>query len=258
MKSLLRLASFLCLVLPISTVAQENKSVYLTFHAGGGWYEADITDTERIRDDVPEFLVTDNEKGNLRSRFSSTNYSAQIEFALKRRITLSSGVKYSEMVGTLEKQVFSNGYFFYLLREEGTTTELVSLERIEQTGRFIGVPVQARWYPLLARRFNLYVAGAAEFDFRLSTEHDIDFHQPRMETVQYEMEKQLKKPDRFVSIFHIGTGFVVGREGKPRFGLEAWLPSVVLTRGSTGIVDAKTGGGMNVSVQIPLKKSIDE
>ncbi|MBK9356854.1 MAG: hypothetical protein IPN08_05620 [Bacteroidales bacterium] len=54
----------------------------------------------------------------------------------------------------------------------------------------------------------------------------------------------------------VSAGVRVGRESKPAINLEAGLPTVFMTSGSSGLVNPVFGGGFQISFQIPIKSKV--
>jgi hypothetical protein len=71
---------------------------------------------------------------------------------------------------------------------------------------------------------------------------------------QYEsnVENLIEDPWKFYSTFQLGVGMKIGKAGKPGVNLEACVPEFILVNGKSSLVSPDFGGGLRLSIRIPL------
>jgi hypothetical protein len=71
---------------------------------------------------------------------------------------------------------------------------------------------------------------------------------------QYENQvaQIIEKPWSFYSSMHLGLGVKIGSFDKPGINLEARIPEVMLYKKSNSFINPNVGGGIALSVRIPL------
>jgi hypothetical protein len=246
----------LMLSLTFTLTRGQERNEMVGIHTAMDFFSVDnISNSEKFR----EGFQLDTWGGNyLNTDFYRFYGFAAYEFSAKNpRFRFTTGLKYSGMIGNIKKDNFlstGSSFFFYRLREEGTDTEYVSLTKISQNSHYLAVPIEVRWFPFDGKRVRFYVKGGADINVLIYTKNKIDFYEPTMRIHQNEIAERLDQPSRFNGILALAGGVRIGKEGAPAFGFELSGPAVFIGGRSAGIVHPGVGGGLQVSLLLPIKK----
>jgi hypothetical protein len=239
-----------------SASAQELR--YLQMETGYTIFSAEMTDDENFRAEEYDYL----DGLRLRSNYDVTFASAKIEvFSPNDKWGFSAGVRYSQMTGRVSNHATlfaSEEFFFYRFREDGTTTEYLTIEKIRQRTTYLGIPLEVRLYPFQKRRFNLYFKAGGDINFKIRSATEIHFHDPLMRQYEDELAEDFNSPDDVNATLHVAVGFTVGKSGKPKFGFEIPAPAIYLNPDAGGIVRPEAGSGFVVFLSIPLNRITNE
>jgi hypothetical protein len=236
---------------------------YVEVNTGFRVFSAMMTENDRFRADAYSY-GSGSGVLSLRTTYNVVYAGAKGEmFLSNEKFRIGVGIQYSQMTGKIDNDngwgdYNPNRFFFYRYRESGTTTEYVTIEKMEQSTSYVGVPVDVRFFPFNPRRFNLYFKVGAELNIRVATETAIDFHEPSMEEYKGEITETLAEPDAVSGLGYVAAGIQFGRPGQFKFGLEVPAPCFSLSPDATGIVKPTAGGGFMIFIAIPLTKSTNE
>lgn len=242
-------------LLAISAKAQVVDNVEVTI--GFRVLSAEIPDNDRFRADGFDYGYGGTTI-ELRSNFSMASAGVKGEILLgDSKWSILAGVQYLQSFSRIDNKDPWLGYqnfFFYEFREEGTTTEYVTIENITQEVHYIGVPLQIRFSPFRPRRFNLYFMGGIEGNVLIASDTEIEFHERAMKPYESEITDQFGEPDPFNGVFYLGAGATFGRPGGVRIGIDVQLPAVFIGS-STGLVNPNSGGGVGLVISLPLTRN---
>jgi hypothetical protein len=239
-----------------SASAQELR--HLQMETGFTIFSAEMTDDENFRAEDYDYL----DGVRLRSNYDVIFAGAKVEvFSPNDKWGFSTGVRYSQMTGRVSNQstlFASEEFFFYRFREDGTTTEYLTIEKIRQRTEYLGIPLEVRLYPFQKRRFNLYFKAGGDINFRLRSTTEVHFHEPMMSLYEDDLADDFNSPDDVNATLNVAVGFTVGKSGKPKFGFEIPAPAIYLNADAGGIVRPEVGGGLVIFLSIPLNSVVNE
>jgi hypothetical protein len=236
---------------------EETRLMYVGIETGMTFIESDITNMNSIRGDVPSYS-----NGYSTNSLTTLTYKSFIGikseiFSLNDRFGLSAGLRYSGIISSLGKGDYmanSTNYFYWLYSQDGVNTEYLRVKEINQKSKYIGIPVELRFFP--ARRphlFRIYAKLGVEINCLLQTKTDVVFYDNAMDPYKNDIIAKIEKPSTFYSSIYGGGGIRIGRDLKPSVSLEICMPYLFLTPESTGLVNPIFGGGFQLNVQIPIK-----
>jgi hypothetical protein len=242
---------------PVLLVAQEEKKKFIGLESGYNYYVSESKNFDFIRGsvDVSTFGIGDD-SNSLSVDFQNWYVGAKSEYRFHdNKLGLLCGIRFSEVSSFIKKSTSyaSNLNFFYLLnKQEGTTTEFLKVKQINQNSKYLGVPVELRYFLFNIVKVRVYLKGSAEFNYRLKTNTNVMFYNPEMEPFEAEVEAKFDEPADFHLLISGGGGLKLGDESKTNLSLEAIFFSQYLSDKISGLAKPVSGGGFQVNVQIPF------
>jgi len=254
------------LALPFFSLAvsytQESKQKFIGIETGIDFLTGDLPLKESIRGDVPSYYNTGVATKNLSILFYKNYFGIKTEIMLfSDKLGLSGGFRFTNMHASIGKNSYLTGTsdFFYLLyNQSGNTTEYLKLKDISQTSNYLGIPVELRYLFRNTDIGRFYIKTGVEFNYRLQTKTNIGFYNEAMNTFQDNVSKMVGQPGSFSSFFYGAFGLRYGKPSKPAINLELCLPTVVLSKATSGLVIPQSGGGVQVVIQIPIKQEFNK
>lgn len=240
--------AFLLLV-PIGSFAQFN---YIGVDAGSHSYHASLREYSNIRN----YQEADGwfEDG-IRTTYNTRFAGLRIELPLSQNFVLSTGLRFAESTTVAERDNRSKS-FYYKFRETETLTEYLQLKKIIQDNRFINVPIDLRLQPFMPRRFNMYFVLGFEMNFNVNHSMDFEFYDRSMRVYKTALSNQFDSAKPFHGIISVGTGFAIGKPGKPQVGMDLRFPAWVVANDNAGIAEPTYGGGLQFFFKHPLKTNL--
>lgn len=177
-------------------------------------------------------------------------------FLISNKLSISGGLRYSRMVGSVGKDTywsFTSDYFYLLYRQENTNTEFLKIKEITQISHYIGIPLEIR---LMSRKYyagQLYFKAGVELNCKLATKTEVSFSNDDMKSFESGVSDIVGKPHPFNSIFYGGIGIMYGKLTGFNVSFEATVPSIFLTKEISGLVNPISGGGIKLIIQFPNK-----
>jgi hypothetical protein len=126
------------------------------------------------------------------------------------------------------------------------------VRQINQRSAFVGVPAQVKYYLFNTIQPRWYVKAGLDAGFRITNTNEVKMYDREMAIYKEEVAAKFPQPGRFMSSLYAAGGVRLGNIEKISFNIEAVLPSVMLSRKSTGMVTPIAGGGFQFSFQIPI------
>jgi hypothetical protein len=241
----------------ISPVCSQQIK-FIRVDAGTAFLAASPPENDNIRAVVDNYGYSEDEyddaSTDLRALYVLVHAGVKAEiFSPNNKWSLTTGLSYLRAEGDFQTKglFFARPFFFLKFREQGTTTEYLTISRIGQKSSFIGVPVEVTFYPFTPRRFNLFFKGGGSVNLNVSNSSDVVFHEPSMEKYEDQVMEQFDTPDRVSGIFFLAPGFHFSVK-QVKFGMEASFPTVFINSHGGGLVHPRVGGGLNVFFSFPL------
>ncbi|GEM_PF-1239747 len=172
------------------------------------------------------------------------------------RFGYSIGVRYTIYMGFLGATTYDNDddddFFYVRLEENGTQTDYLRVKSINQINSYVGIPLEFRYLLFKPMLFRPYMKLGADFNFKINDSSNVKFKDDVMDKYEEDVAKLFDEAEDFYSTMYFGIGVKVGRVGKINFNIDARIPAFVLTGKKAGLVQPIAGGGVNISVQVPL------
>lgn len=215
---------------------------------------------------IPEynFIRADNSSNNnnysainLTGRYNELYFSIKTESrSLKNKLGLKYGIRFTNITSSLGKQNYwseNDKYFYLLVNQSNTSSEILRVKEINQYSYYIGVPLELRFFTSHNRFFRFYFKVSVDLSYKLSTISDVVFYDNNMENYTDDVINKFNKPNPFHCNLNFGAGIKLGKEGKFNFNIEAFAATVNTVKTNSSLVNAGIGGGLQINLLIPLK-----
>ena len=261
--------AILCL-LCITVQAQDEKKNHnfrIGIEFGGDYYSGKSIKQDRVLENRSyNHVYGDNDysggivKGKRDMDIAYIGIKPEI-FVFNNRLGISAGLRYSEYMSYLTSD---RDYFLWFLREDEISAEYLKVKKIKQNNRYLGIPFELRIFPNKRELpFQHYFKIGTVLNYRFDTKNKVMFYNRQMNQHEDMVDSQVNNSNDFNAYmfgaigFKIG-GFNVGGEKKfPYINIELHLPNVMLSpKTFTFIKITDAGGGGQISVQIPLGKTV--
>lgn len=243
-------------LLSAHTVAQSPLQKYVGAEAGICFISAKMPEMEFIRGDIPAY-PGGYSSTYLKSFMNKSYAGIKAEFlSVNNRFGFSSGLRYIQMNSSVGRNTYWAGntnYFYLMYLQEGVNTEYLKVKELDQRTSYLGIPLEARFFPYNARLFRVYFKLGADVGFKLQSRTDVVFYNQSMDYLEDEVADLIGRPESVSASLTVSAGVRIGRASKPAINLEAGLPTIFLTSGTSGLVNPLYGGGFQVSFQLPVK-----
>jgi hypothetical protein len=184
----------------------------------------------------------------------------EISFA-KNRISVATGIRLSRYSTNTDSD---KDYFLWKIYQDEINTEYIKIREITQNSYYLGIPLEAKFYPnkreLAAQ---IYFKTGVVFNYRIHTNNKIKFQntssEANDETINDQVNQNLKD---FNSYMFVGCGLKIGRHHTnhkkhiPHINIEAHVLNIMFTDKATSFIRTNAGLGVQLSVQIPLGKTV--
>ena len=180
---------------------------------------------------------------------------AKPEFRINEKLSFDGGIRFTLAESRLRRK--DNVSMKWKFAEKGINTMYISIDRLNQSSLYIGVPVDIRFVPAGLDATSVYLKAGASFNFRSVTLNHVETSQERMQDLyEDEINDQIEKPDSFALPIWMGVGIQFGHEKGacieltlPYFMNLAQMSSLCKVRGS--------GIGLQFTYRIPTFRSND-
>ncbi len=240
-------------------LAQELRQKNLSFETGIDFIFSEPTKMDFVRGDVPSYYNLGEATSNL-SSLQFKNYlgiKAEV-FTLNNKFALTGGIRYTHLYGAIGKQsywyVTTSDFFYVLVTQNNSNTELMKVKEVTQSSHYVGVPLELKFFPMSPHLIQIYFKAGLEFNFRVKTKTDVVFSNDDMSIYKNKIADLVRNPGNFCAVANGAAGLRIGRPYKINFSLEGNLPVVFITQETTGVVNPLSGVGFQCNLYIPLKK----
>jgi len=244
---------------PILLQAQEAKTGNrIGVEFGGNVFLGETIVPERVRESKSLYEEDGFSCGFPAPEQTVGNFYGGIKFEsffLKERLGFSAGLRFSRLSSEINAY-WKYSYFMWLFRQNETTTDYLSIQKISQDNYYLGVPLELRF--LLKKRtysaFNPYLKLGTSVNYRVSTKNSITFFDQAMIRHSGELNEQIENPKPFYAWVYPAFGFRFGRPKSIWFNMEFNFPGFLIEDKSQTFVRTDFGFGMEFSIQIPFSK----
>lgn len=262
-----KIAFFICLVIMpgialhsqgLSDKKPGNWVRFLQIESGFMYPNGTIKESIAIRQNISSYYVNQSSNGFISSSTSGFILGLRWEyFNIKLKTGFSTGLRYTGYSSEISGSTSRNADFFYLRYSMlNSDTKFARVKSITEINNFISIPLEIRFIPFEFKGLGLFVKAGIEFSrFNLKKETDIVFPDTAMEVNQdIILSGMSASPNKIYSTLYGSIGLKVGKEGKPNFQFEVFLPSFFLTKNNFTLTDVGNFDGFKFSVQFPIKK----
>lgn len=248
--------SFLLLfIIALDLSAQEGRRLrFAGVDAAYDGYVVALKDYPYIRGDLSTYGTGNVSYGLL--GYSSKWYTGlNMEIrSFNNKFGYLIGVRYSQLSSTLTANSSSatNEYFYYLLGQEGLNTDYLKIKSIEERSRYIGIPLEVRYFFYEPRFMRLYAKASTVISSRLNTDHKIEFFNQAMEAYNDDVEDNFEEPSDLLWELGVAVGLRIGEDDGPALNIEVNMPSFFLSKNASNLVDPNVGFGVRAGFQYPF------
>ncbi len=187
-------------------------------------------------------------------------YGIKAEMALSEKISISSGLRFiwSETNAGKDKYDGSSAWFYWLWKEDQTSSDYLRVSNFSQTSYYLGIPVEGKLYLEFLRGsfFRCYAKVGAEFNFLLADNAQVTLMDETMQIHENDLVKQIPEPGSFNSCLYGAGGITIGKRNT--FNFEVLMPFGVLGKQSNTLISQTIGTGLKIDFMIPVKKLNNE
>ena len=173
----------------------------------------------------------------------------------KNRFGVATGIRFSQISSSLEHNRKYN-YFIWMLRQDETTTDYLTIRSIYQKSHYFCIPLEIRFFPAKAdRHVKQYFKIGGALNYRFSTKNDIDFHERGMAKHAEQIDAEIVTPCTFSGFISPAVGIRIGKNKKPWVSVEFQIPGFIIAERPHAFVRPDFGIGVQCSVMFPLNKT---
>lgn len=187
-------------------------------------------------------------------------YGLRAEIAASEKVSFSSGLRFtwSESFAGKDKFNGSSSWFYWLWKEDQTSTDYLRVKNLSQTSYYIGIPVEGKLYLefLQGSFFKCYIKIGAEFNLLFADKAQVTLFEEAMQVYEDDLVKQISGPRSFNSSLYGAGGVSIGK--KNTLNLEVLMPYGVLSNEDQTLISQTIGAGMKIDYLIPIKKLKNE
>ncbi len=264
MKKLLMLLCLIVTAIPAlyaqdgSTLLPDKWVSYLHLESGIMNPSGTIRESIAIRQNISSYYVYQSSNGYISSSTSGFFMGLRWEyFSRKLKAGFSSGLRYTGYTSEISGFTSSNADFFYLRYSMmNADTKFARVKSITELNNFITIPLELRFIPIQYKEIGLFAKVGVEFSLaNLKKGTTINFQDNAMDSNQDLILSGLGiTTQKMYSTLYGSIGLKLGKEGKPNYMVEVFLPSMFLTKNNFTLTQVDYFDGVKFSVQFPIKK----
>jgi hypothetical protein len=241
---------------PLMSLSQDEKkinNIKIGIDLGIGGFSGDLKLLENIREVPSNYSFGLPHVENI----SKTYAGLKTEFfTWHNRLGFAAGLHFSDYSSRLSQQKYD--YFFWLVGQDGLTTDYARIREINQHNYYISIPLEVRIFTQRKERMvQPYFKAGINFNYRIYTNNDIVFQSSSMNRYSDMINEQLMDNiDNFHVNAYFAAGLKIGR--KPWFNIELQTPGGIIGNSnvSSFIKSSWASFAFQLSVQIPIGKNV--
>jgi hypothetical protein len=249
---------FTAYLLPNQAVfAEKPRNFRLNVEYGYNEVSTSLNERWNIRQDVGTSYY-DNNNRRVFSHLVMNQIAVKPEWDFfGGKLAFETGLKYSFLNSALDMALQSNGlpaYFFLHYNSTGINTEYTKVHSITENTQYLSIPLELKLIPLKWRNFDVYVKTGVDFGLKINSTTTInfvnnnmdEFHQTILDNVGADVNK-------YMVGWNNSVGVAYGRNNSLRYRIEALLPSFLLTKNNSSLVNGDVFTGFRFSLQFSGK-----
>jgi len=257
---------FCALLMPIIGIKSQELSdnspgkwgKFLHVESGYIYPEGTIKENISIRQNISSNYVDQTSNGNISSETSGLILGVRWEyFNNKFKVGVSTGLRYTGYRSEITGSSSINAKFFYLRYSmEGSDTKFARVKSLIENNDFISIPLELIWVPLQYNSVDFFAkAGTDVSILNVNRGTRIKFQESNMEINQDIVLSGIETTtNKFCSTLYSSIGVKFGKENKPNYSFEFFLPSLLLSKNNFNLADIDYLEGFKLSIQFPIRK----
>jgi hypothetical protein len=231
---------------------------FLHIESGFIYPKGTIKDNISIRQNISSNYVDQSSNGNISSETSGLLFGARWEyFNTKFKVGVSTGIRYTGYRSEITGSSSINAKFFYLRYSmEGSDTKFARVKSLTERNNYISIPLELKWVPLQYKNVGFFAkAGMDVSILNLSNGTRVNFQESNMNIHQDVVLRGIETiTNKFSSSLYSSLGMKFGKENKPNYSIEFFLPSLFLNKNNFNLADIDYLEGFKISIQFSIKK----
>jgi len=240
--------------------AQEKatKNYRIGFEFGSNVFFGETIAPDQVRESKSLYEYDDFHCGFPAPEETIDNFYGGIKletFFRNNRLGFSTGLRFSELSSEINAD-WRYDYFMWLIRQDETTTDYLSIQKIRQKNYYIGIPFEFRFFvkKRIDSFFNPYFKLGSSINYLVATNNSITFFDPAMNKYAGELGEQIGKPNSFYAWVYPVFGFRFGKSNNIWFNVEVNFPGFLIEDKAQTFTRTDVGMGIQLSLQIPINK----
>ncbi len=230
--------------------------LYINISAGNHFYYCQNPDYDFIRAGTSYYSYSYDSK-TLSWFFDQIFANIKLEYRFyDDRFWISSGFRYSNLISSLGRYSYygsSTDFFYVTANNSENTSNFYRVQNIDYSAHYLGLPLELRYSPFDIRFFRLFFKAGTELNFLLNENNNVTFYSSGMDENKEAVLNLFNSSPDFYGNFYLGAGIHLGKPGRTGIRLEANFPVFPFSSGSFGLVEPTFGGGVELSIVVPLK-----
>lgn len=166
------------------------------------------------------------------------------EFQLTRILGFDAGLRFTYSYGETRRNSI------WKIGERGLDTYWAEIDRLDQKGFYLGIPVDLRFAPCDLDDVSVFLKLGTSFNFRVGYKNEAYCTNSALSTIEEDVEEVMGKPNLFSVPINAGVGVQFGPDGIMTF--EISFPCFMRHADTFSMYDLKgTGFGFAFGVRIP-------
>jgi hypothetical protein len=233
--------------------AQNMNSKFIGVETGMVFLNTKMLAKDYIRKETAPFYNEESQAGYINSSMYIFYGGLKSEFLFfNNKFGIITGLRHTITSSSIGNRNSSNNDFFYLLCNQGeTTTEYVKIKKATQISNYIGIPLEAKFYPLIHKKFRLYFKIGADFNYLLQSKINVEYVDNTMKTDKKAVVDKFGLPNSFYSSIYASIGFRFGKSSS--YSFEFCFPSLILSSGASTLVTPIPIASIQFNYLYPLK-----
>jgi len=257
MKQALIILFSVALTVQTTIIAEKPYKFMLNIEYGYNEMNTSLNERWKIRQDVGTSYYDHNNR-RVFSHLFLNQVAVKPEWQFfDGKLAFETGLKYSHLNSALDMELQSNGlpaYFYLHYNSTGIDTEYAKVHSITENSHYLSVPLEIKLIPFRWRNFDLYAKTGVDLGIRFSNSTKINFVNKAMEEYhQTILDKIGVTTNKYIAGWNNSVGISYGRDNALRYRLEVLLPSFLITKNNSSLVDGEMLSGIRLSLQIPVK-----
>lgn len=242
--------------------AENPASLSVGVEFGGNEVSTSLNEKWNIRQDVGSNYYGYNSSSNsIATNMYISHFAVKPEIRLfDDKLAFSSGLRFSNVMSDVSiwgNQMDNAGYFYLRYNNTGLNTEYAKVKMMNESTNYLGIPIDVKLIPFSFWKMDFYIKTGIEFNFKLSSNTQIDFANDAMNKFEQTIIDHVGlKVNNLYSTWSSALGVSLGNKNRLQYNIELLLPSFFITNNNSTLVNTEMFTGFRCSIQFPIRQSI--